>query len=268
MPRPLAAFVAALAIATAAPALAQEALRVCADPDNLPFSHENGSGFENRIARLVAEELRLPLQYAWLPDRRAFVRKTMGEGACDLIIGVPVGFDPVATTVPYYRSSYVIVERSDASVVPQSYEDEALKRLRIGVQVVGDDFAATPPGHALARLGAFDNVVGFPLAGAEPSAARMVRALAQGELDAACLWGPQAAYFASRAPVPLRWRVLAPPKEPAGQRFEFSIAMGVRRGDTALRDRLNEVIRRRQPDIDAILAEYAVPRVPLPVARP
>lgn len=256
-------FTAFTALGAAAQEISQgpQALRVCADPDNLPYSHENGSGFENRIAQLVADDLQLPLRYAWLPDRRGFVRKTMGEGLCDVIIGVPAGFDRVATTVPYYRSSYVFVERETAKVVPASYDDPALKQLRIGVQLVGDDLAATPPGHALAHIGATANVTGFPIAGDEPSAARMVRAIADGKLDAAAVWGPQAAYFASRAPVALRWRVLRPPSESQGQRFEFSIAMGVRRGDAALRERLNDVIARRQADIDRILDAYSVPRV-------
>src|SRR3954468_7316349 len=80
-------------------------LRVCADPDNLPYSHQDGSGFENRIARLVAHELKLPLSYEWLPDRRGFVRKTLGARLCDVIIGVPVEFERTVATQPYYRSS-------------------------------------------------------------------------------------------------------------------------------------------------------------------
>jgi mxaJ protein len=256
------AFALAILLASAA-AFAQDALRVCADPDNLPYSHENGSGFENRIAKLVADDLKLPLQYAWLPDRRGFVRKTMGAGLCDVIIGVPAGFERVTTTIPYYRSAYVIVERADSRVTPASYDDPALKKMRVGVQLVGNDLAATPPGHALAHAGVIEHTVGFPLAGDEPSGARMIRALAHGELDAAALWGPQAGWYAMHASVPLRWRMLPVPDGLPGQRFEFSIAMGVKRGDAALRDKLNEVLRGRASDIDMILAEYGVPRLPL-----
>jgi mxaJ protein len=122
--------------------------------------------------------------------------------------------------------------------------------------------AASPPGHALVAAGAVHNVVGFPLVGAGPSAQRMVRAVAQRELDAAFIWGPQAGYFVRRAPVPLRLRVMASPGQAEVQRFTFAIAMGVRRSDTALRDRLNDVLARRRADIERILTEYGVPLVP------
>ncbi len=249
----------AVPAAAAEPPTRPAALRVCADPDNLPYSHEDGSGFENRIAQLIAQDWGVPLSYAWLPDRRGFVRKTMGAGLCDVIIGVPVGFERAATTRPYYRSSYVWVERADSARPPVAFDDPRLAQLRIGVQLIGNDLAASPPGYALARHGATGHVVGFPVPGEEPAAARMVNALAGGQLDAAVIWGPQAGYFAQRAAVPLRVRVLAPPADLHGQPFEFAIAMGVRRGDSALRQALDDWIARRQGEIDRILARYAVP---------
>jgi mxaJ protein len=242
-------------------ALAQQApLRVCADPDNLPYSHEDGSGFENRLARLIASDFGVPLEYAWLPDRRGFVRKTMGSGLCDLIVGVPVQFERTMNTKPYYRSSYMLVERAAAGEPPRDFADPRLRRWRIGVQLVGDDLATTPPGYALAQAGAIDNVVGFPIPGEEPAAARMVQALARGELDAAFVWGPQAGYYAQRAGVPLQLHYVRPPQALKEQPFSFDIAMGVRRGDRALRERLDDFIVRRQADIDRILADYGVPR--------
>ncbi|MDB5943060.1 MAG: extracellular solute-binding protein family 3 [Ramlibacter sp.] len=260
-----------LAAGGAAPAQAvdgpqpAQALRVCADPDNLPFSREDGSGFENRIARLLADELGLPLQYAWLPDRRGFVRKTLGSQLCDLIVGVPVEFERTMPTLPYYRSTYVFVEREPApGRQPLSgFDDPRLRQLKIGVQLIGNDLAASPPGLALARHGAVDNVVGYMLIGDTPSAQRMVHAVADGSIDVAVLWGPQAGYYVRNSPVPLRMsRAVAPADAP--QPFEFSIAMGVRRGDKALQQSINEIIRRRQGDIDAILAQYNVPRVTEP----
>jgi mxaJ protein len=233
------------------------ALRVCADPDNLPYSREDGSGFENRIAQLIAEDMKLALAYEWLPDRRGFVRKTLGAQLCDVIIGVPVGFERAATTQPYYRSSYVLVERAGSAAPVRSLDDPRLAGLRIGVQLIGNDLAASPPGELLARHGHTRNVRGFPLAGEEPSAQRAVEAVAHGEIDAAVLWGPQAAYFARRASVPLRVSQLDVPQ---AAHFDFAIAMGVRRGDRELRERLDDFIRRRQGDIDRILAEYEVPR--------
>jgi mxaJ protein len=241
-----------------------QTLRVCADPDNLPYSHQDGSGFENRIAQLVADDLRLSLEYAWLPDRRGFVRKTMGSGLCDLIIGVPVAFERTLNTRPYYRSSYVLVEPAAHRPPPQDFHDARLKQWRIGVQLVGDDLATTPPGHALAQAGAITNVVGFPIPGEQPAAARIVQALARGELDAAFVWGPQAGYFAREAALPLQLNYVPPPESLRDQPFTFAIAMGVRRGDTALRDRLDELLVRRKGDIDAILDAYAVPRAAAP----
>lgn len=245
----------------AEPESARQALRVCADPDNLPYSHESGSGFENRIAQLIAEELKLTLQYEWLPDRRGFVRKTLGARLCDVIMGVPSDFERTLNTRPYYRSSYVLVERAADAAVRITFDDPGLARKRIGVQLIGDDLAASPPGHALARHGHVSNVRGYPVVGEQPAAARMIAALSRGELDVALVWGPQAGYFARNANVPMRVRVMQAPPGLAGQPFEFSIAMGVRRGDAALRQALDEVIQRRRPDIERILAEYAVPIV-------
>ena len=239
---------------------APDALRVCADPDNLPYSHENGTGFENRIAQLVADEMKLPLAYEWLPDRRGFVRKTLGARLCDVIIGVPVGFERAMTTRPYYRSSYVFVDRRTAGPAIRSFDDPRLARMRIGVQLIGNDLAASPPGYALTRHGHTRNVRGYPIPGDEPAAQRIIDAIARGEIDAALLWGPQAGYFAHRAGAALRVTVMPAPADLA-QPFEFSIAMGVRRSDAVLRATLDDIIRRRQPDIDRILAEYAVPRV-------
>jgi len=239
-----------------------QALRVCADPDNLPYSREDGSGFENRIAELVAADFGLPLEYTWLPDRRGFVRKTMGAGLCDVVIGVPAGFERTLNTRSYYRSSYVVLQRKDSHEEPlRGFDDPRLRRWRIGVQLVGDDLATSPPGYALAALGATDNVVGFPIPGEQPAAQRMVAALARGELDAAFVWGPQAGYFARTSAAPLRLQRIAPPQQVETQRFEFAIAMGVRRGDKALRDRLDALLVRRHDDIARILAEYDVPVV-------
>jgi mxaJ protein len=252
--RRAAAFILALA---AIRAFAADELRVCADPDNLPYSRADGSGFENRIAELVAADLQRPLAYAWLPDRRGFVRKTLGAQLCDLIIGVPAQFERTANTQPYYRSTYVLVERASDPPI-RSFDDPRLATLRLGVPLIGNDLAASPPGDLLARRGYTRNVRGFPLAGEQPSAQRAIEAIARGEIDAAVLWGPQAAYFARRADVPLRVAALP---APADAHFEFAIAMGVRRGDTALREQLEDVIRRRRADIARILADYGVPRV-------
>ena len=250
--------IALLAALAAVPAAARE-LAVCADPDNLPFSHADRSGFENRIVEAVAREMGATVRYEWAPMRRGFVRKTLGEGACEVIPGVPVDFERVLATRPYYRSTYVFVSRADRPL--ESFDDPRITRALVGVQLVGNDLAATPPGHALAARGAIDNVRGFTVYGEGPAAERLVRAIATGQLEAGVVWGPPGAYFAARSPVKLAVTPAAPPPELAGLRFDFAIAMGVARGNRALRDEIDAALARIAPEIDAILADYAVPRV-------
>jgi quinoprotein dehydrogenase-associated probable ABC transporter substrate-binding protein len=240
-------------------------LRVCADPANLPYSQRDESGFENRIAHLVADELGMRLSWFWQEQTRGFVRKTMGAGQCDLFVGVPASFDKVLRTRPYYRSTYVAVTRRGAPPFA-GFAAEQLRARRFGVQLIGNDLAASPPGYALAENGAVDNVTGFLVYGEGPAGKRMVDAVAARAIDVALVWGPQAGWFARNATVPLD---VAPLRQPAGlaMPFEYAIAMGVRKGDTALRDRLDAVLVRRRADIEAILDAYAVPRLPaLPAA--
>lgn len=138
-------------------------LRVCADPNNLPFSNRAGQGFENRIAELLADELGRELRYTWWPQRRGFIRKTLRAGDCDLVIGVPAQFELVDTTGAYYRSSYVFVTRSDAEDRPTSLDDESLRSMRIGVHAIGDDYANIPPVEALAQRGVRDQIRGYSI---------------------------------------------------------------------------------------------------------
>src|SRR5438128_1317525 len=155
---------AAFVLACLACAAQARELRVCADPDNLPISHEDGTGFEDRIARLVASEMGAELRYEWTKQVRGYVRKTLAANLCDVFIGVPAGFERVMTTRPYYRSSYVFVDGPGAAGV-QAFDDTRIASLPIGVALVGSGLAGTPPCLALARAGRFDNVRGFPVLG-------------------------------------------------------------------------------------------------------
>ena len=240
-------------------AAAQTELRVCADPHNLPYSSEDGSGFENRIAALVAREIGATYTPVWLPQGRGYVRKTLNAGLCDVIAGVPSDFDPVRTTAPYYRSSYVFVSRAPGAF--HRFADPRLARAKIGVQLIGDDLAATPPGHALAARGLVENVTGYAIYGARPQVQRMIDDVASGALDVALAWGPQAAYYASRAKVPLTVTIAPVPSEVRGIPFAFAMSMGVRKDDAALQRALDAALARLKPAIDSILAEYQVPRV-------
>jgi mxaJ protein len=246
------------------PAPALTALRVCADPDNPPYSQEHGAarpGFEVRIAQLLAAQMQVPLEVHWQPLLRGFVRKSLGAHVCDALIGVPVGYGPVLTTRPYYRSSYVFVTRRDAAQPLADFDDPRLPALRIGVPLVGDDLLASPPGVALTHRGAIDHVVGFTLLGGErPEGERIVQAVARGELDAALAWGPQVGWFAAQAQPAVALHTAVQPAD-VKEAFQFGIAVGVRKHDTALRDRLQAALDAQRDAIDAVLRDYAVPRV-------
>ena len=267
----VAAVLSALALCASSRAVAQptppaRVLRVCADPNNLPFSNERREGFENRIAELVAREMRAELRYVWWAQRRGYIRNTLRAGLCDVFIGMPTGLDMVLVTRPYYRSTYVFVTKRGGPRVA-SFDDPRLQRLRVGVQIIGDDYANAPPAEALAHRGIVRNVRGYSVIGdyRDPSPpSRIVRAVEKGEVDVAVVWGPLAGYFARRSTVPLRVVPVSPEVDVPYLPFVFDIAMGVRRGETALRDSLDAVIARRQRDIDRILADYGVPRADTP----
>jgi mxaJ protein len=239
-------------------------LRVCSDPNNLPFSNQQQQGFENRIAELVAHDLNSRLTYTWWAQHRGYVRNSLNANQCDLLIGVPASFERTINTVPYYRSTYVFVTRRDRHLNIRSFDDPALKRLTIGVQMIGDDFTNTPPAHALTQRHMIQNVRGYSVYGdyrwPNPPA-RIIDAVANGDIDVAVAWGPLAGYFAQKEPVPLDITPVSPQIDLPFLPFVFDISMGVRRGDTALRERLNTVITRRKADIDRILEQYGVPRV-------
>jgi len=253
-----------IALLLAGPAAATPGeLRVCADPDNLPFSNARGEGFENRVAEVLARELGLALRYTWWAQRRGFVRQTLGTGTCDVLLGVPEGFERARLTRPYYASTYVFAWRRGDGPAVRSLDDPALRRVRVGVQLIGNDGTNTPPAHALARRGIVDNVRGYTVYGSSTTAeppGRILTALAAGEIDVALVWGPLAGYFAPRQAVAIELAPVTPALDPPGLRFVFAIAAGVRKDDTALGERLDAALAARRAEIDAILDAYGVPR--------
>jgi mxaJ protein len=242
----------------------QQQLRVCADPNNLPFSNQQEQGFENEIAELIAQELNAEVRYTWFAQRRGFVRNTLNEKQCDVIMGVPSSYELVLTTRPYYRSSYVFVTRRDRGLEIASLDDPRLHELKVGVQIVGDDYASTPPAQALANRGITHNVVGYSVYGdySQPNPpARIVTGLANGETDVAVVWGPLAGYFARKQGVALELRPVHPQIDPPFLPMVFDISLGVRRGDTTFQRVLNEVLVKKREEINRILDNYGVPRV-------
>ncbi len=237
-------------------------LRVCADPNNLPFSSAAHDGLEDKLAQLVAHDLKRKVEFFPWAMRRGYVRNTLKAGKCDVIMGIAAGVGPVVTTKPYDRSTYVFVTRANGPDI-RSLDDPRLKTLKVGVQLIGDDFANAPPAAGLTRRGIVRNVRGYTVYGdyREPNPqSRIVRAVEKGEVDVALVWGPLAGYFAKKSPVPLRVVPISPTSDGAVP-YTFDIAMGVRHGDEAFRDTLDQVIVRRRAEINRLLADYGVPRV-------
>src|SRR5215212_4521527 len=256
------------ALAAAGGAQARE-LRVCADPNNLPFSNDKGEGFENKLAELVAEELGAELRYTWWAQRRGFLRNTLKSGLCDLVPGLPANLEGVLTTAPYYRSSYVFVTRADGPEV-SSLNDPVLHEVTVGVQLIGDDGWNTPPAHALARRGVAGNVRGYMVYGdySEPNPpARILDALAKREIYIAVVWGPLGGYFATREKVPLKVTTVQPTFDGPRLPMVFDISMAVRAEDEALAQEIDAALVRRRAAVDAILAAYGVPRVDRPATN-
>jgi mxaJ protein len=244
-------------------------LRVCADPNNLPFSNRAGEGFENKLAELVAKDLKAKVRYVWWAQRRGYVRNTLKDDRCDVWPGVATQVDMLATTRPYYRSSYVFVTRADRRLDIASFDDPRLTRLKIGVQMVGDDAQNTPPAHALARRGIIGNVRGFMLYGdyAQPNPpAEIVQAVDRGDVDVAVVWGPLAGYFAARAAHPLRLTPVQPWLDGPQWPMVFDISMGVRRDDAELKAELDRALQRHAREVQALLAAYRVPIAPDPTS--
>jgi mxaJ protein len=241
-------------------------LRVCSDPNNLPFSNDRQVGFENRLAELVAGDLHMNLAYTWRPQRRGFIRNTLNAQTCDLVVGMPVTVDRAWTTIPYYRSTYVFVTRARDHLRLSGLDDPRLRKLRIGVHLIGDDYANTPAATSLARRGIVSNVVGYTIYGdysqPDPPAA-LIHAVANGDVDVAIAWGPLAGYFGARESPPLELTPVTPQIDLPFTPFVFDIGMAVRRRDTALHAAVEEVLRRRRSDIQHLLADYGVPQLEL-----
>lgn len=244
------------------PANDLEVLRVCADPNNLPFSNQEEEGFENKIAELIAADLGATVSYTWWPQRRGFIRNTLREHKCDVVMGVPSSYELVLATKPYYRSTYVFVYPKDSGLEIRSLDDPVLRELKIGVHIVGDDYANSPPAHALGARHITKNVVGYSVYGdynKENPPGDIMDAVGSGEVDVAIVWGPIAGYFAKRQPVELELVPVSPRIDLPFLPFVYDISMGVRRGDEALKEQLEMVLDRRADDIGDILQAYGVP---------
>jgi mxaJ protein len=235
-------------------------LRVCADPNNLPFSNDRGEGFENQIANTIARDLDKSVVYYWHPQRRGFLRTTLFADACDVVMGVPSSLELARVTRPYYRSSFVFVSRRDRRLALTSLDDPRLRSLRIAIPITGDDYDNPPPARALAARHIIDNVRGYPVYGdySKPHpASGAVDAVRNGDVDVAIAWGPIAG-FAARQPGRALDLVPVPDQDELVP-FSFEISMAVRREDVPLAKQLDAAIVRHAAQIQQTLTNFGVP---------
>jgi mxaJ protein len=262
------------ALAPAQEAAPRKAFKVCQDPNNLPFSNTKGEGYENKIAELFARELQLPVTYFSFPQRLAFIRNTLryklpGEDfRCDVVMGVPAGYDQVSATQPYYRSTYALVYTKGGPLEGTTSIDDVLKlddtkkkALKIGI------YDRSPASNWLVKHGLEEQGVPYPIMNPNPEqypGEIIDKDLAAKKIDAAIVWGPIAGYFTKQANK--HDLVLLPMQSEPGVKFDFSMAMGVRYGEREWKQQIESLIERKKPEIQAILQEYGVPLLELEAA--
>jgi mxaJ protein len=243
------------------------ALAVCADPGNLPYSSSSLDGFENRVAAVLAADLHRPLRYAWAPQRRNFFSRTLLAGACDVVISVPASLSrsmpAIATTRPWFTSTYVAVTRAADNRHFAGFDDAWLRTARIGLQLIAGGDANPPPAMALSRRGITGNITGFSPWDSEENApqGKMIDAVAHGAIDVALVWGPFGGYFAKPYGAALKVEPIGEDPATPGLEFTFAMAAAVRSGDAALKDTLQAALDRNATSIAAILDEYGIPLV-------
>jgi len=228
--------------------------RVCADPNNLPFSNEKAEGFENKIAELLASDLGVPVRYTWYPDSTGFIRSTLNARRCDIIMGTVAGNELVQNSNPYYRSTYALVYRADRGLTVKTLDDPVLKTLKIGA------IAGTPPTTILATEGLLGNLQSYQLVvdtRYDHPGEQLVHDVAAGTIDIGMLWGPIAGFYAKQESTPLSVVALESTNTP--MQMDYRITMGVRHNEPEWKRKINNLIRKHQADINKILSDYGVP---------
>ncbi|WP_019903970.1 rare earth element methanol dehydrogenase accessory protein XoxJ [Methylobacterium sp. 77] len=251
--------------AGARPALSQslpdlvttDVLRVCGDPGNMPFSERKEDGFENKIAAIIADELKVKVRYYWLTQGPGFVRNTLGTGLCDIIIGSAAGGDLVQHSNPYYRSAYTLVTRQGEFDGVTRIDDPRLKGKAIGV------IGGTPPVNRMGEVGLVSTMKAYAPYQLDPArkhqtvSAEIIADLAEKRIDAAILWGPAAGWLAKQSGVPMS--VVPLLQEPDRPPLTFRIALGVRMEENDWKRSLNTILRKRKADIEKVLRDFDVP---------
>ncbi|MCQ8105999.1 quinoprotein dehydrogenase-associated putative ABC transporter substrate-binding protein [Methylomonas sp. SURF-2] len=260
-------------LAACAAVQAEDTFRVCADPMNPPYSSKDLSGYENKIAALFAEQLGQQVEYTWLPERIGFIRNTLkaendnGEGyKCDVVMGVPAGYDLTDTSKPYFHSSYVLLIAKgrgwdDISDPAQLATLPLARQEAIKIAM----FDRGPGTEWLQKNGLLEQGVPYQsmTGDSEHNVAMQIdKDLRAGRIDMVILWGPMAGYVAGQSPAGSY--ALLEMKSTPEIKFDFSIAMGVRQGDNKRKQQLNELIDKNMPQIQSIISSYRIPLLPIP----
>ena len=260
----------AVTVADGAAAAERAAFKVCADPHYLPWSNQAGEGYENRIASLLAGALDLPVEYTWFPQRMGFIRNTLrsrgpdGEYKCDVVMGLPTGFELAITTEPYYHSTYALVYIEGRGLDDVRSADDLLALETSRRDKIRFGLAERNPGTVwLARHGLLDQIeIAYASQQGDPEVHPgqiEQEDLLAGRIDATIMWGPIAGYFARSNPdVPVA--VIPMASEP-GVRLHFGISAGVRFGQKARKEELQELLDEHAGVIEGILREHRVPLV-------
>jgi quinoprotein dehydrogenase-associated probable ABC transporter substrate-binding protein len=245
-----------------------EKIRVCADPDNMPSSNDKMQGYENKLATLISQELKAKLEYVWYPTRRGYFRILNGM-YCDMALEAPAGLDMAGATKPYFRSGYVFVTRKGSGLDDiKSLADPRLKKAKIGVNIYTSDAENSPPAMALSHYGVVGNLVGYSTFFDDINRPEdIINGVVKKNVDLAIAWGPLAGYYAKHSPVPLVLTPLPARDSLSDFPFQYNIGIAVRRRDKEFKDSLEAVLTRRQPEVQAILKEYAVPLLPIEQGR-
>ena len=231
--------------------------RVCADPHNMPFSNEAEEGYEQKLAQLIAGKLGKSISYTYFPQVTGFVRHTLGEYKCDVIMSYAQGDELVQNTNAYYQTAYALVFKPGKGLDNlETLADPLLKQKVIGI------VARTPPATNMATNGLMGKARPYPLmvdTRLGTSAEAMIKDLMDDQIDVAVLWGPLAGYYAKQQNPPLT--VVPLLKEKGGSRMMFRITMGVRPSDQEWKRQLNKLIQENQAEIDKILTDYGIPLI-------
>ncbi|TWB63852.1 substrate-binding domain-containing protein [Nitrospirillum viridazoti] len=256
------------ALAQTAELVSRTELRVCADPNDMPYSNQKGEGFENKIAAIIGQDLKLPVSYVWFPQVMGFVRNTLRARQCDLVMGTVAGDPLMDNTNAYYHSGYMIVTRADAGITATSIGDPSLADKRFGL------VAATPPTDLLLRHNLMAHTTSYALTvdtRYESPSRAMLQDLADRKIDVALLWGPIAGYYIKQDKLPLKAAFLDP--EGDSDRLDFRIAMGVRANEPEWRRSVDQALQRHRAEVDKLLADYGIPLLdeqnkPIPASLP